>query len=407
MGFLHSKNKAFESTHATILAVGPLPPPLTGTPISFQIFCDEVRRSQEVNLDVIDASPRRLKQGRGTGIRFTPTNLGQALRILRQFARSVYHADQVIIFGSSGYVISLGPLLLALAKMAGKPCFFRVFGGSLDRYLTMLPKPLFLLALQTLRRFDGVIVQTELLCQYCSYLLGASKVHLVSGYRKLDGEVDTNTVCKSRIDKKSASENSAPSPAKEPPMRLAFLGIIKAEKGVFTLLKSLRQIAPIEEANIHCDLFGAIYEPTRLRFENELAQTPNVTYRGVLPWAQVVPTLQTYDALVLPTYYHGEGHPGVLIEAMMAGIPVITTNFRAIPEIIENRVNGLLVNPHDPDNLAAAIRLLYHDRVLWAEMAQQSQEMGQCFDARRIVPQILHAIGIRDAGVEAVGRNGG
>jgi glycosyltransferase involved in cell wall biosynthesis len=59
--------------------------------------------------------------------------------------------------------------------------------------------------------------------------------------------------------------------------------------------------------------------------------------------AEVVPTLRNYDALIFPSYYQGEGHPGVLVEAMMAGLPIITTQFRSIPELVQDGVNGLLM----------------------------------------------------------------
>lgn len=53
--------------------------------------------------------------------------------------------------------------------------------------------------------------------------------------------------------------------------------------------------------------------------------------------------ISEYDALVLPTYYDTEGHPGVLIEAMHAGVPVITTQVRTFPELITHGVNGFLL----------------------------------------------------------------
>ena len=53
--------------------------------------------------------------------------------------------------------------------------------------------------------------------------------------------------------------------------------------------------------------------------------------------------ISEYDALVLPTYYDTEGHPGVLIEAMHAGVPVISTQVRTFPELVTNGSNGFLV----------------------------------------------------------------
>lgn len=65
--------------------------------------------------------------------------------------------------------------------------------------------------------------------------------------------------------------------------------------------------------------------------------------------------------LVLPTYFETEGHPGVLIEAMHAGVPVIATQVRTFPELVVNGVNGFLVPTQDSYFLAEAILLLAVD----------------------------------------------
>lgn len=62
------------------------------------------------------------------------------------------------------------------------------------------------------------------------------------------------------------------------------------------------------------------------------------------------------DVFVLPTYY--ELFPGVILEAMQCGKPVVTTKTGAIPEIIDDGVNGLLVDTRDITGLAEKIELL-------------------------------------------------
>ena len=50
-----------------------------------------------------------------------------------------------------------------------------------------------------------------------------------------------------------------------------------------------------------------------------------------------------------------DGIPNVLVEAMAAGAPVVATNVSGIPELVEHEVNGLLVEPEDPEALADAL----------------------------------------------------
>lgn len=62
------------------------------------------------------------------------------------------------------------------------------------------------------------------------------------------------------------------------------------------------------------------------------------------------------DIFVLPTFY--ELFPGVILEAMQCGKPVVSTNTGAIPEIIDDGLNGFLVPTHNPDEVANKIELL-------------------------------------------------
>lgn len=75
---------------------------------------------------------------------------------------------------------------------------------------------------------------------------------------------------------------------------------------------------------------------------------------------RVVDYLSAMDVFVLPSL--SEGIPMALLEAMAVGCPVVATRVGGIPEVIENDVNGLLVDPADALSLANAVRELLEDR---------------------------------------------
>lgn len=363
-------------TPPQLLVIGPLPPPIAGTSVSFQIFCDEVySHPDRLKIDVINSAPKYL----GQYSLFTRSHLETAQRIMRQFMEKVRHIDQVLIFGPDQFLMSMASICLNLAKLAGKPCYLRPFGGSLDRYYQGLRPIVRSFFRSALNRADGMIVETELLHGYFSQMMG-SRVHYVPGYRPV-----------------TEAEDSF-GPARKPttaPLRTLFVGHVREEKGVFVLLDSLRQLAASGGRNVQCDLYGPIYGAVSQRFQQELAATPNAAYRGLLNPEQVIPTLRQYDALVFPTHYPGEGHPGVVIEAMMAGIPVVTTRFRSVPEIIHNGVNGLLVEPHHSEQLAGALHSLQENRSLLATLAERNWTMRNQFSAALQVPRILQPLGIQ------------
>jgi glycosyltransferase involved in cell wall biosynthesis len=354
-----------------LLVVGPLPPPPVGGTVSFQLFCEYIERRPELlGLSIVDSSPKRLKQTRA----FSVGNLPQAWFVLRQFFRQVKSAHQVLIFGSNGFLLSMAPVLLLFAKIAGKPCYIRPFGGSLDSFSCQSGFPARVLLQTMLWLVDGLIVQTKLLYDSFLPVLG-NRVHLVSGYREIPS-VNVRPV-------HSGSDGS---------LRLVYVGNIREEKGIFVLFESLRNLNTSEQSLIQCDLFGVILDNVATRFKEELAKTRNARYGGVLDPEKVVATLANYDVMIFPTYYQGEGHPGVLIEAMMAGIPVITTGFRSIPELVEDKVNGLLVLPRDAGSLTEAIRTVHYDRAFMQHMAEKNWKKRLEYDVERVVPLILQAI---------------
>ena len=91
------------------------------------------------------------------------------------------------------------------------------------------------------------------------------------------------------------------------------------------------------------------------------------------------------DAFVISSAW--EGLPVVLLEAGVAGLPVISTSVGDIPFILKNRRSGLLVSPGDSDALAEAMREI-HDLSL-SERDQIGKNLRatviEQFDMRKVV----------------------
>ena len=85
--------------------------------------------------------------------------------------------------------------------------------------------------------------------------------------------------------------------------------------------------------------------------------------------------LKNFDIFVLPSLK--EGLPYVILEAGLAGLPIIASNVGGIPEIIENGKEGLLVPPANPEELAVAIKKLIDDKALRENLARNLHEKIQ------------------------------
>ena len=83
--------------------------------------------------------------------------------------------------------------------------------------------------------------------------------------------------------------------------------------------------------------------------------------------------LQAADVLVAPSVPTPEGRregiPVVLMEAMASGVPVVASRISGIPELVEDGASGLLVEPRQPEALAAALSSLYKNPGQWKRLS--------------------------------------
>lgn len=365
-----------------LLLVGPLPPPLDGTSVSFGLLCEEIARARpDVRVRVVDSAPKELKP-EGSALK-----LDDGLRAVRVIARLGWHlwrTDRVVLFGSNGFLARMVPLVVRLARLSRTPCYVRPFGGSLAEFCESLPTQRRDRLLAALRESDGVIVQTRGLQGRLAEALGRDVAYL-PGYRRVP----------------ATSPARAGGPEGDGALRLVFLGHVRVEKGVGVLLESLRALEA-QGVRARCDFFGPIYGAGSGELERELRETRTARYRGVLAQRDLWATLAGYDALVLPSFYQGEGHPGVLIEAMASGLPIVATRFRSLPDLVEHGVNGLLVPPGDAESLAGALRTLARDRELRSNLAQASRARAKEFDVRSILPRFAQTIQLDRPDVDGV-----
>lgn len=128
--------------------------------------------------------------------------------------------------------------------------------------------------------------------------------------------------------------------------RFCFLSQIKEEKGIDLILEAKEKL----DDTYTIDLYGPILDNKYNYFHDE------DFYKGSIPIDKVLSIIDGYDVILLPTHWQGEGYPGIIIEGYSLGKPVITTNWLAIPEIVENEKTGVLIDSKSADQLITAIQ---------------------------------------------------
>ncbi len=103
-----------------------------------------------------------------------------------------------------------------------------------------------------------------------------------------------------------------------------------------------------------------------------------VTFLGNVPHAQIPTYVRAADVFVLNSRYEGLSH--TLLEVLHLDKPMIASNICGNPEVVEDEVNGLLVDPHDPAQLARSIERLLGDPELCERFVAAGRERRGQFD---------------------------
>ena len=130
--------------------------------------------------------------------------------------------------------------------------------------------------------------------------------------------------------------------------------LIEALKVLKKELKDVKLVI-VGEGYLYDDLLNLVYR---------LGLQDSVLFTGFME--DVSELIGTFDVAVLPSFFEGMGR--VLLEAMAMKKPVVASRVGGIPDLVEDGVNGFLVPPGDPNQLAEAIMKILKDKKLAGKM---------------------------------------
>ena len=212
-----------------------------------------------------------------------------------------------------------------------------------------------------LRLAAAVIVTTEELRAHAATMASAHRIHLIPN------GVD---LARFRPAGPRASRGS-----------ILYVGRLSEEKNLSALVQaaaSLRRRVPSRLVMI-----GAGPLRDRLEAEARAAGVP-VEFPGVVDHQLIPRWLQDADAFVLPSFT--EGHPKALIEAMAAGVPCVASDCAGNRALVKEAGAGLLFDPRDPAELAAALERVLTDPTLASALGRRGQDLvARDYDLARLV----------------------
>ena len=350
----HGRGHWFESSiaHQTskVLIIGPSPSTASdaniigGAKVTFQETVSQLRM-RGFELDIINSSRpyQRLPLWKAYG-----HSLVAFIRITWAVLKKGQRSELIFLNVTTFNVGFVAPVIWIICKLINRPMALRLFGGNFNHVYEGYNPVLRWVADRTFMHCSVVFVETQRLIQYFENRANFSWLP------------NTRDVSYPRVARNCKIQ------------KLIFLGQLVMTKGLAEALTACRSLPE----GCHLYVFGPQHDSTDLSlFEGHT----RATYNGVLEPAEASRILAEHDLLVLPSYLTGEGHSGVIIEAFQCGVPVISTWWEGIPEVVQHEESGILVEPGSSSDLEAAIHRLLDDTDLYQRLCRGARCRGEFF----------------------------
>ena len=174
--------------------------------------------------------------------------------------------------------------------------------------------------------------------------------------------------------------------------RFIFLSRIHPEKGIQEIVTACKELIAQGYKNYFTiDFFGAIEPKFEADFHTMISDCSNLQYKGFLNLTNNdgYETLSHYDVMLFPTYWASEGFPGAVIDAYIAGLPVIASEWNMNNEVVIDGETGYIIPVHDSHALAIKMKHFIDKQIDLYEMRTHCAGFAKQFDYRNVVTKDL------------------
>lgn len=271
-----------------------------GVTILFEQLIDSISNQNNIVVD--------------TNVKNYANSIAMVLVFIAACFKAVFKGAEVSLHGTARDYQYLGLIILLFHKIFGVSYHCRKFAGNFDVLYEKMPLFWRRVVLWFLRYSSANFFETIYLVNYFKSI--NNNTYLFPNYRE---------AANCRTDSKFKG-------------KFIFLGHIKKEKGIQEIINC----ETLLRDDWRIDLYGMLVDYTENDFDGR------IRYKGVLSPNEVIGVLAGYSALLLPSYR--EGYPGVVIEALSVGLPVIVSDLMSIREMID-RSCGILIPVGDSNSL--------------------------------------------------------
>jgi glycosyltransferase involved in cell wall biosynthesis len=180
-----------------------------------------------------------------------------------------------------------------------------------------------------------------------------------------------------------------PERARDGVVKFAFMSRMNEKKGVNMIIDCAKKLNQYGLDSKFCVNFYGAFEDKAYQEEimKSISNMPNVKYKGILNLREHVgyDTLAEHTVMLFPTFWPGEGFPGVLIDAMMAGLPVIASDWHFNPDIVDEGKTGIIIPNQNKKALYLVMKDVIENPQKYLGMAKYCQQKAKEYDTKNVI----------------------
>jgi glycosyltransferase involved in cell wall biosynthesis len=319
-----------------------------GATIYTQYILDELTKDKSLKVKVVRTRNRWYKFGQ---------LIDFSLLLLK--LPFYFKSRQVVsIHASWDFHLTIGPFIYLVCKVFNKKMIYHFFGGNFHKQFQNYNSLIRWWLKCTILRSSFKLMETRKMVTYFQSVEGVSNIVWFPNARKSHPIKELNFRYSHRF---------------------VFISRVTKTKGIDLLFEVAEQLPQ----HFVVDVFGPLDE--RYYKEDSFKRT-KLNYLGLLKPEEVANILLDYNVVVLPSFYSGEGYPGILIEALSLGKPIITTKLNALDEIVDSGYNGQLVEQQNVDDLYKA--MLQFNKDNYKTYSLNAKKKFQQFDIENVINKL-------------------
>jgi len=178
------------------------------------------------------------------------------------------------------------------------------------------------------------------------------------------------------------------------PYKLCTFSRVMKEKGIEDAIDAVESVNQKEGRTVFTlDIYGQVDDGYKAKFDAmQKSFPPNIKYGGLVPYDKSVETLRNYFVLLFPTYYHGEGFAGTLIDAMAAGTPVIASEWKCNGEVVKPGKTGVLLKECNTKKIETKLDKIAENPDYWNSMKISTLEEAHKYEPENAIKPLMERL---------------